>query len=104
MSSSDLLTTYLAEAATYSLLRHNEEQELLRKGRQGDNLALRRVIQSYLELTALIALKLAPENHDPIEAIQEANIALKDLLLDSEVTEPIDRLVETIRGAVGSAR
>ena len=100
MDEQELLETYLAEAATYSALRRNEERKLVLQVRDGDKAALRKLMHSYLELIALLAIKLTPEERDPIEAIQEANVAMWEVLQDADVEEPVLRLFETVQRAV----
>jgi DNA-directed RNA polymerase sigma subunit (sigma70/sigma32) len=96
----ELLKEYLAEAASYALIRRDQEQELLNRGRSGDKAALTQLMHSYIEMVAILALKLTPQGVDAIEAIQAANEATIELLRDSSVDEPLLQLVETIRRAV----
>jgi len=102
MDRKELLESYLAEAATYSALRRNQERELLLNSHGGDKSALRKLMHSYLELIALLAIKLTPEERDPIQAIQEANVAMWEVLQDASVDEPVARLFETVHRAVSA--
>ncbi len=103
MDKKELLETYLAEAATYSALRRDQERDLVQQVHDGDKSALRKLMHSYLELIALLAIKLTPEDRDPIEAIQEANVAMWEVLQDPYVDEPVLRLFETVQRAVSAS-
>jgi len=100
MDKRDLLKEYLAEAASYALVRRDQEQELLIRGRGGDKAALTQLMHSYIEIVAIISLKLTPQSVDAIETIQAANEAMIELLRDSSVDEPLLHLVGAIQRAV----
>jgi hypothetical protein len=59
--------------------------------RQADHLA-----DVYLELTALLALRLAPDWMRPLDAIQEGNLVLLRLVDDASVGQPATRLSDAM--------
>jgi hypothetical protein len=91
-SDDELLATYLREVRDLPVLTPIEEREALALGRNGDDAARSRVIEGYLELTALLAARLAPDWMRSIDAIQEANVVLTQLVDDKSVPRPAVRL------------
>ena len=53
-----------------------------------DEAALRRVIEGYLELTAMLALRLAPPWLGWLDAVQEGNLVLLQTVNDDAVVVP----------------
>jgi DNA-directed RNA polymerase sigma subunit (sigma70/sigma32) len=82
------MTKYLDETRKLPVLSRAEESVLLARVRQGDKDAERRVIEGNLELTALLALRLAPSWLGPIGAIHEANLVLVRTVGDVAVDQP----------------
>ena len=95
-SDGDLLALYLAEIRQYPLLTLTEEREGLKRAREGDEPARKRVVEGHVELTALLALRLAPDWMRPDEAVQEANIVLVRLIDDASVDRPAVRLTDAL--------
>lgn len=56
-SEDDQLADYLAAVRQFPRLTHTEERDLLKRAREGDNSARKRVIEGHLELTAVLALR-----------------------------------------------
>ncbi|MCA1841352.1 MAG: hypothetical protein ABR507_01385 [Actinomycetota bacterium] len=54
----------------------SDEAELVLSARGGDKLARKKLVASYLFITAELALRLAPPAMEPLRAIQEANLVL----------------------------
>ena len=95
----DFLEGYLWGVHRGAISRR-DERELLSRARSGDSLALDSLIQNYLELTALITLKLVREGFPMRTAIQESNAVLTNLLQDSSVEEPVLLLADMIHRAL----
>jgi len=68
--------------------RRNRDAELLSAGRAGDEASRRLVIESFLEVTALLAIWYAPEGLRLIDAIQEGNVVLGALVDDTGCADP----------------
>lgn len=90
------LADYLSEVRQFPLLTLTAEREGLKRAREGDEPARKRVIEGHLELTALLALRLAPEWLRPLDAVQEANIVLVRLIDDPSVAHPAARLTDAL--------
>jgi hypothetical protein len=69
---------------------------LLDGARRGNHEAAERFIEGCLEVTALLALHLAPAWMTPLDAIQEANIVLMGLVDDSSVQSPVAVLTDKL--------
>src|SRR6202035_4382290 len=82
------LATYLRDVRNLKWLQGNEVHDVLTASREGDETARRRAVEGHLELTALLALQLAPEWLPPLDAIQEANVVLTRLIDDPSVSHP----------------
>lgn len=95
-SDEENLALYLSEVRSLPLLTLTEERDVLKRAREGDEAARRRVIEGYLELVTLLALRLAPEGMRPIDAIQEANLVLLRLVDDASVDRPAAHLTDAI--------
>lgn len=95
-SDEENLALYLAEVRKLPLLTPAEERDALKRAREGDEAARRRVIEGYLELTTLLALRLAPEGMRPLDAVQEAHVVLFRLVDDASVENPAARLTDAI--------
>lgn len=78
------------------MLTITEEREGLKRGREGDESARRRVMEGHLELTALLALRLTPNWMRPLDAVQEANLVLIRLIDDASVDHPAARLTDAL--------
>jgi DNA-directed RNA polymerase sigma subunit (sigma70/sigma32) len=104
-SDEDVLAEYLAEVRAVPLLPGRDEAHLLSASRNGDQAAKERLVESYLELVALLALQLAPSSLSPLDAIQEANLILIRLIDDPSVAQPareITPLLVRRYGEIGS--
>jgi DNA-directed RNA polymerase sigma subunit (sigma70/sigma32) len=73
------LNKYLEEARAAEFMLKNE-LAVLESARTGEVKAKHTLVQAYLFRTAEIALRLAPEGMSKLNAIQEANIALVQLV------------------------
>src|SRR5437016_2392508 len=91
------VAAYLSEVQQIPLLSLLEERDGLKSGREGDELARKRVIEGHLELTALLALRLAPDWLRPLDAVQEANLVLVCLVDDPSVAHPAGSLTEALQ-------
>jgi DNA-directed RNA polymerase sigma subunit (sigma70/sigma32) len=92
------IASYLAEVRRLPVLRREDEAMSLLSARSGDEEAHRRVIEGYLELTAILAVRLAPRWLGWLDAVQEANLVLLETVNDDSVAVPAsclaDRLLE----------
>jgi DNA-directed RNA polymerase sigma subunit (sigma70/sigma32) len=95
-SDDELLATYLGEVRELPVLSPSEESELLSRGRNGDEEARQRVIEGYLELTAVLAIRLAPDWMRSLDAVQEGNAVLTPLVDDTSVPRPAVRLTDAL--------
>jgi hypothetical protein len=77
--------------------RRNRNAELLNAARAGDEASRRLVIESFLEITALLAIWYAPESLRVIDAIQEANVVLCALVDDTACPDPGVQLASAIK-------
>src|SRR5438309_10068136 len=99
-SDDELLAAYLRDVRDLPVLGQGEEGDALARSRTrpGDQRARKRLIEGHLELTALLAIRLAPGRMRPLDAIQEANLVLIRLVDDPSVTRlaarPPDALLE----------
>lgn len=85
----DPLELYLRELKSAPPLAPDEEETLLAKARnEGDRVAKKRVVTSYLARTAEIALRIRPGRLPPLDAIQEANLVLIRVIEDPFVRKP----------------
>jgi hypothetical protein len=75
----------------------NRDAELLNAARAGDEASRRLVIESFLEITALLAIWYAPEGLRLIDAIQEANIVLCAHVDDNNCPDPALWLASSIK-------
>ena len=90
------LAEYLAEVRQLPMSTVSDERSELVRAREGGDEARTRVMQSHLELAALLALRLAPDWMSPLDAIQEANIVLAHLVDDGSVARPAARLTDAL--------
>jgi DNA-directed RNA polymerase sigma subunit (sigma70/sigma32) len=95
-SEDELLATYLHEVRELPVLSPSEERDLLTRGRNGDEAARKRVIEGYLELIAVLAIRLAPDWMGSIDAIQEGNVVLTRLVDEMSVARPAVRLTDAL--------
>ncbi|MGH2556599.1 MAG: hypothetical protein ACRDHO_12900 [Actinomycetota bacterium] len=93
---------YLEEIRAAPIARKDEEKALLAAARGSDKLARKRVIESYLVLTAHLALRFSPADADGVDAIQEANIALIRLIENPAIPEVAGALPVAVHDAVRS--
>lgn len=73
------LDRYLEEVRAHSRVLDNED-DLIKSVRTGDQTARKVLVESYLELTAEIGLRLAPAKMSRLTAVQEANLVLLRLI------------------------
>jgi DNA-directed RNA polymerase sigma subunit (sigma70/sigma32) len=95
-SDDEHLGDYLEKVREIPLLAPGEERECLKRAREGDESARRRLIESYLEVTALLVLRLAPDWMRPLDTIQEGNIVILRLVDDASVADPAARLSDAL--------
>jgi RNA polymerase primary sigma factor len=74
--SDDSLSTYLKEINKIPLLTYEEEQEITKKARNGDEIAKKRLIEANLRLVVTAAKKYYNTGLDFIDLIQEGNLGL----------------------------
>lgn len=72
----ELLKLYLEEISKYPLLSAEEEKELAKKIKKGDNRALKKLIESNLKLVVHFAVKFRTPGISTIDLINEGNLAL----------------------------
>jgi RNA polymerase sigma factor (sigma-70 family) len=72
----DLLKYYLKDVKNYPLLTAQEEKELTKKMREGDNKARSKLIESNLRLVIKIAKKYQGQGLELVDLIEEGNIGL----------------------------
>ena len=101
--SHDLVERYLAEISSAPRVDRNEEAVLLQQARSGDDRARKRLIESYLNETANLALDACPPSLDRLDAIQEANVALVRLIETTEEDDLAAALPEAVRSAIRRA-
>jgi DNA-directed RNA polymerase sigma subunit (sigma70/sigma32) len=90
------LDRYLSDVRSRPIFSAADEPGLLSACRDGDEGARTRLVNGYLELVALLALRLAPIDMRPLDAIQEANVVLIRLLEDESVTAPSAALTSAL--------
>jgi DNA-directed RNA polymerase sigma subunit (sigma70/sigma32) len=73
------LQDYLVKARRLSLIP-NDESQLMKAAREGDENARQQLIKSYLYMAAEIGLRLARPNMKPLDAIQGSNVVLLRLI------------------------
>jgi len=81
------LAVYLKEVRAEPLLPRSEELRLLPLAHAGDEAAKMRLIQGLLELTAILALRVAPDWLPPLDALQIGNIELIRAVEDASVED-----------------
>jgi len=87
---------YMKEVRRIPRLTRAEEVSLLAAARAGDKGTESQAIQGNLELAAVLALRLAPELLDAVEAVQEANLVLVRAVDDAQCVAPSIELAERI--------
>ena len=95
-SDDEHLADYLEKVRQTPLLTSGEERESLKRAREGDESARKRVIEGYLEVTALLAIRLAADWMRLLDAIQEGNLVVLRLVDDASVAVPAARLGEAL--------
>ena len=80
-----ILEKYLEEVRAAERVLENEPA-LLESARSGDAEARATLVRTYLYRTAEIGLRLAPEGMEELNAIQEANVVLLQLV--TQTPEP----------------
>ncbi len=76
-SNDTVLAAYIREISDYSSLSFEEEKELAKKAKEGDEEARQKLIKSNLRLVITIAKKAIHMSHLPlIDLIQEGNVGL----------------------------
>lgn len=90
------LATYLAEVRRLPVLTAENESLLLAATRDGSEETKKRLVEGYLELVAFLALRLAPLDMRPLDAIQEAPVVLMRLLEDKSVAAPAHELTPAL--------
>lgn len=89
MEDDRLLDEYLSEVARLGVVSSSEDTAaLLEQARDGDAEARSRFIDSLLPLTATVAVRERPAWMQPLDAIQEANVVLINLVDNPEVADP----------------
>ncbi|MDQ3973513.1 MAG: hypothetical protein M3276_04125 [Actinomycetota bacterium] len=94
---------YLQTAREHLPLGDAQRAESLRRARAGDEAEAEHLVRAYLELAALLALAFAPASVDPLDAIQEANVVLDQLVHDPDVSDPVRALPPAVLAAVTGA-
>jgi ClpX C4-type zinc finger len=82
------LSAFFEEAKRYPPLPHARREELLGQARSGDMNALNDLVRAQLEPVGLLALAVRPPSLQPVDAIQEAILLLKELITDESIPEP----------------
>lgn len=97
---SDSVDVYLRSVRQHPPLAEATRRELLVLARQGNEQAFRQLVEGQLELVALLALSACPSSILPLDAIQEANIFLVNLIKDGTVADPTLALAAGLRTAL----
>ena len=100
------LNTYLDEARAAELVLE-DESALLESARSGDVEARDTLVRAYLFRTAEIALRLAPEGMDKLNAVQEANlvlIRLVDQAPEPSIAHHLEPAIRNHFGTLGASR
>jgi hypothetical protein len=97
-----LLGEYLSEVRSLSSTSEAERANWLALARGGDATARKRYIESLLLEAATVATGECPPGMRPLDAIQEANVVLVDLVDDSQLPDPATALVEAVRRHLSS--
>jgi hypothetical protein len=92
-----VLEEYLTAIRELQPARRLYDDELLKAARAGDQASRRVVIECLLEITALLAIRYAPERLRILDAIQEANVVLCRLVDDTSCPDPVLRLTPAIK-------
>src|SRR5690242_10829562 len=74
--SADALAVYLAEISKYPLLSAEEETELVRRYRAGDESAIDQLICSNLRFVVSVARRYQNQNVALLDLIEEGNVGL----------------------------
>lgn len=82
----ELLSAYLVEARSALIRSQSRSDELLTAARGGDQTAQGLLVEGYLDLASSLALALRPDGLSELRAIQEANMALIEVI-DGESTD-----------------
>lgn len=82
----EVLDAYLVQARSALLRSRSRGEELLSSARAGDEASRKLLLEGYLDLTSSLAMALRPDGLTELEAVQEANLALLDVI-DSEAPD-----------------
>jgi DNA-directed RNA polymerase sigma subunit (sigma70/sigma32) len=82
------LEDYMSAVRDLPPLRREREVELLKAARAGDKSSRQLAIEGLVEMTALLAIRYAPEGMRLIDAIQEANVVLNRFVDDPDCADP----------------
>jgi DNA-directed RNA polymerase sigma subunit (sigma70/sigma32) len=88
VASDERFFEYLRDVRAMPLIRPEDERDLLLRTRAGDTDARKQLIESHLELAALLGWKLRPNSMPAVDAAQEANVILIRLIDDPECPTP----------------
>jgi DNA-directed RNA polymerase sigma subunit (sigma70/sigma32) len=91
------LEDYMSAVRELPPLRREREAELLEAARAGDESSRRFAIEGLVEISALLAIRYAPEGLRLIDAIQEANVVLCRLVDDAKCPDPALLLASAIK-------
>jgi RNA polymerase primary sigma factor len=72
----DTLGRYLREIGRYALLSAEQEKDLARRGAQGDQAAITRLVEANLRLVVRVAKRYANGSTELLDLIQEGNLGL----------------------------
>jgi DNA-directed RNA polymerase sigma subunit (sigma70/sigma32) len=91
------LEDYMSAVRELPPLRREREAEFLKAARAGDESSRRFAIEGLVEVSALLAIRYAPEGWRLIDAIQEANVVLCGLVDDTDCADPGLNLASAIK-------
>ena len=97
MAAADPFDSYMAEIRGLPVADLAMEVRLLQPARDGDEHAMRELIEGHLLRAAELGVGLAPDWMSPLDAVQEANLVLMRLLSDASVPSPLQALPGAIR-------
>lgn len=91
-----LLQKYLSDVRAIPHVDRDTIGELLTRARNGEADVEERLLEALLEATAVLTRHLAPPTMRRLDAIQEANLVLMQLVRDRRVEVPVLALPEAL--------
>jgi RNA polymerase sigma-32 factor len=102
LASGEPLRLYLKEIAKFPTMSSEEERRALARAAEGDESAAEHLFEALLALTATIAMEIRPPEMTPLDAIVEANVALKNTIRSRPGGDLHTALRHAIEASLGS--